>query len=80
MKAAGEKERIAVIRSPKGKEERIEAWRFHSIVNVLRQNGSTRPEAESIAEWAARSAKPGTQVTTWTGYTVEIEEEENGNV
>jgi len=71
---AEEKERVAIIRTPKRHVVcRVEAWKYHEIVDVLRQAGANRSEAYAIAEWTGRVAKPGKSMSTLAGYTVEIE-------
>ena len=46
------------IRSPAGKKEKLETWRYWEIVGELQFMGATRVQAVDAAKWCIK-AKPG---------------------
>lgn len=48
-----------------------EVWRYYTVVNILRQFGATREEANEAADWA-RKAKPGDTRQLWPSITMEV--------
>ena len=76
--------KVAVIRCLPGregvkypsKEERHEAWRYHTILLALQFHGAQRFEAEAAAKWVCRKAEPGDKREIWPGIEITIEEQE----
>ena len=65
-------ERMARVTIRSGREsETIEAWRYYSIVNILRQFGANRKEANEAANWA-RKAEPGESREVWPNIAMEV--------
>ena len=54
--------------------DRIEAWRYYSVLTALRLYGASRMDAETTAKWISRKAKAGERREVYPGILIEIEE------
>ena len=66
-----ERKVYVTIRSPAGKKEKLETWRYWEIVGALQWMGADRQTSYDAAKWL-RQLNPGDSQTLPNGITMEV--------
>ena len=70
-KKKAERKVFVTIRSPAGKKEKLETWRYWEIVGALQWMGADRQTAYDTAKWL-QQLHPGNSQTLPNGITMEV--------